>query len=138
MVRGRAEGWEGRLRAVIEDARRRPYVLGEHDCFRLSCRVIEALTGVDRWPEFAGYTTKRGALLALAQYGHSFEDAGDWFFGAPRVDVKQARRGDILALQDDGGEKHLAVLIDHRAVCMLTTGLMYINASRCHCAWRVG
>lgn len=138
MVSRRLEGWEQRLQAIIEDARARPYVLGEHDCFRLACRVVEALTGIDRWPEFAGYTTKRGALLALAQYGSSFEDAGDWFFGAPRIDVKQARRGDILALQDDVGEKHLAVCLGHQLACLREDGLLFLKTSAAHCAWRVG
>jgi hypothetical protein len=127
-----------RLHAVIEDARDRPYVLGEHDCFRLACRVIEALTGIDRWPEFAGYKTKREALHKLAQFGSSFEAAGDWFFGVAGLPMKRAMRGDICALTDDAGEKHLAVLIDHRAVCMLPQGLLFIEAARCHCAWRVG
>jgi len=134
----RAEGWERRLSAVIEAARAQPYVLGEHDCFRLACRVIEALTGVDRWPQFAGYKTKRGALAKLARYGSSFEAAGDWFFGAPSVSVKQGRRGDIACLIDDAGEKHLAVVLDHRAACMKPEGLMFVPLKRCACVWRVG
>lgn len=134
----RLEGWEQRLLAIIEDARARPYVLGEHDCFRLACRVIEALTGVDRWPSFAGYTTKREALQRLAQHGSSFEAAGDWFFGAPRVDIKLARRGDILALQDEVGEKHLAVCLGHQLACMRDDGLLFLKVSAAHCAWRVG
>ena len=134
----RREGWEQRLLAIIEDARARPYVLGEHDCFRLACRVIEALTGVDRWPSFAGYTTKREALQRLAQHGSSFEAAGDWFFGSAHVDVKQARRGDILALQDATGEKHLAVCLGHQAACLHADGLLFLKTSDAHCAWRVG
>lgn len=134
----RQDRWESRFYAVLEDARNKPYVLGEHDCFRLACRVIEALTGVDRWPEFAGYTTERQALRKLAQFGPSFEEAGDWFFGAPRIDLKLARRGDICALVDEAGQKHLAVLVDDRAACMLPAGLLFIEAKRCHCAWRVG
>lgn len=134
----RREGWESRLAAVIEAARAEPYVLGSHDCFRLACRVIEALTGVDRWPEFAGYRSKREALASLAQFGSSFESAGDWFFGAPRVDLRQARRGDIALLIDDGGEKHLAVVLDHRAACMRPEGLLFIPLNACTAAWRVG
>ena len=136
--RNRLEGWEPRLARLVYECKFKPYVLGEHDCFRLACRVIEALTGVDRWPEFRGYSSKREALVKLAAYGSSFEAAGDRFFGTERIPVAQAQRGDILALQDDAGEKHLAVLIGHRAACMLATGLTYVDAARCHCAWRVG
>lgn len=134
----RLEGWEQRLAAVIEDARHRPYVLGEHDCFRLACRVIEALTGVDRWPAFAGYKTKREALVKLAHYGSSFEAAGDWFFGVERMSPKLAQRGDIVALQSDDGDKHLGVALDHRAAFMATGGLFYVPVTTALCAWRVG
>src|SRR5690242_15369669 len=106
----RLEGWESRLHAVLEAAREKPYVLGEHDCFRVACRVVEALTGEDRWPEFDGkYSTTRDAKRLLARHGASFEAAFDWFFGVPAVSPRQARRGDILAVQTSDGEKHLGV-----------------------------
>jgi hypothetical protein len=137
-MRERLEGWESRLAAVIEDARIREYRLGEHDCFRLACRAIEALTGEDRWPEFAGYATKREALAKLAQYGKTFEDAGDWFFGSPRVPVAQARRGDVCAAQTPDGEKHLGVCIGARVALLADGGLTFWRLSKCLCAWRVG
>ena len=135
----RLEGWEQRLDALIEAARDRPYVLGEHDCFRVACAVIEALTGVDRWPEWAGrYSTKREALVLLAQYGSSFEAAGDRFFDSPRMDWKLARRGDIVALATPDGEKHLGVVLDHRAAFLGVGGLSWFPASAALCAWRIG
>lgn len=134
----RREGWERRLQVVIDAARTRPYVLGEHDCFRLACRVIEALTGVDRWPAFAGYRSKRGALARLARHGASFEAAGDWFFAVPLAPVAQGRRGDIALLIDEVGEKHLAVVIDHRVACMRPEGLIFLPLRACGGVWRVG
>lgn len=136
----RIEGWEGRLDRLIETARSRPYVLGEWDCFRLGCCVIEGLTGVNRWPEFAGYRTKREALAKLAQHGSTFEDAGDWFFASARVSVAHARRGDLLALQDEAGEKHLAVCLGHQFAGMREEGLTFglMNSPMLLCAWRVG
>lgn len=134
----RRDGWEGRLMAVIESARAQPYALGVHDCFRVACRVVEALTGVDRWPEFAGYKTKREALVKLAQFGSSFETAGDWFFGAPHVDVKLARRGDICCVETEGGEKHLGVCLGRDTALLAETGLICLPTLVCRCAWRVG
>lgn len=135
---GRLEGWEGRLNAVMEAARHEAYLLGHHDCFRLACRVIEALTGVDRWPEFMGYRTKREALAAIAVHGSSFEAAGDWFFGCTRVDWRHARRGDIVALATDDGEKHLGVCLGQRAAYLAPEGLIYLPAREALCCWRVG
>jgi len=134
----RLEGWEQRLDAVIEAARHRPYVLGEHDCFRVACQVIEALTGVDRWPQFSGYRTRREALARLAAHGSNFEAAGDWFFGSERVEAREARRGDIVALASLNGEKHLAVCMGAQSACLTDAGLASVPTAACICAWRIG
>lgn len=134
----RLEGWERRLDDVIQDALRRPYVLGEHDCFRLACRVVEALTGVDRWPEFAGYRTERQALQALAAYGSSFVDAGDRFFGVGHCGVRLARRGDIVAYRDGVLKYHLGVCLGRLVAVMDAGGLIFVRVLACACCWRVG
>lgn len=135
----RLEGWEGRLALAVSAAHAQPYELGRHDCFRLACRIVEALTGVDRWPEFAGrYTTERGALHLLAQHASSFEAAFDWFFGSPSVNVRLARRGDIAAIEGPDGKKHLGVVIDERVAALGPEGLVYVPCATCLCAWKVG
>jgi len=139
----RIEGWESRLTAVIEAARATPYVLGEHDCFRLACRVIEALTGVDRWPEWAGrYATRRECLALLATHGHNFTEAGNWFFGAEPVSWRQARRGDILEYRElsgpQAGEAHLVVCQGERSAGLLGVGFVFVPTAACAHAWRVG
>lgn len=134
----RLEGWEERLAAVIERARATPYRLGEHDCFRVACATVQALTGVDRWPEFAGYRTKREALARIAERGSNFEAAGDWFFGGGRCDVKLARRGDIVAFSSLNGEKHLGVCLGEETACLTEGGLSRVPTAACICAWRIG
>ena len=134
----RIEGWESRLMTIVDDARAQPYALGSHDCFRVACRVVEALTGIDRWPELSGYKTKRQSKMRIAKYGSTFEEAGDWFFGAARVDVRLARRGDICALQTTDGEKHLGVCIGAEVALLADAGLVYLPTLDCLCAWRVG
>lgn len=147
----RLEGWERRLFGVIEDARARPYVLGEHDCFRVACRVIEALTGIDRWPEFRGYKTRREALRNIATRGKSFTEAGDWFFGVPNMPPALARRGDIAAIVTDEllknnegeivgeyKEHHLAVVMGKQCAGLMDKGLIWLPTEWALCAWRVG
>ena len=134
----RNEGWESRLNEVIDAARGKPYQLGIHDCFKVSCQVIEALTGVDRWPEFEGrYTDYKSALALLAQHGSSFEEAFDWFFQTPRISVKLARRGDICAFAA-GGYKHLGVNLGRRTTFLAPKGLLFVPTEKCLCAWAVG
>jgi hypothetical protein len=130
-------GWEAALIHQIELARHEPYVLGEHDCFSFACKVIGALTGKSRWDEFKGYKTKREALHRLAKYGKTFEDAGDWFFGKERVGVQWAQRGDILAYQDETGEKHAGVCIGSDTIFLSDKGIVTIPTLKCLCAWRV-
>lgn len=134
----RLPGWERRVDAVLEAARHRPYVLGAHDCFRVACRVIEAVVGLDCWPQFEGYTTRRQALARLAQVGRSFEAAGDVFFGAPAIDVRLARRADICCVQTLDGEKHLGVCLGAQVALCAPQGWIVAQTLACLCAWRVG
>ena len=134
----RLEGWDTRLWPIIEAARVKPYVLGEHDCFRLACATVEALTGIDRWPEFAGYTTRRAALAKLAAHGSNFEEAGDWFFESPSVDVRMARRGDICCIETVDGEKHLGVCLGRDTALLGPDGLTFFATLICRCVWRIG
>lgn len=134
----RMEGWESRLAGVIEAARDQPYVLGEHDCLRVALRTVEALTGVDRWAEFAGYRTKREAMATIARFGSNFEAAISWFFGAASIDVRLARRGDICLVETVDGEKHLGVCLGRDTALLAPEGLTYVATLLCKCAWRVG
>lgn len=138
-LESRVEGWETRLAEVFEWARSRPYVLGSHDCFRVTCRTVQALTGVDRWPEFEGrYTTKRESLALLARYGSSFEAAFDWFFGVQRENPRLARRGDIVKCVDETGEAHLGVCCGAEVAVLREHGLSFAPLEAAHCCWRVG
>lgn len=134
----RIEGWEGRLWKVLEAAQARPYELGVHDCFRVACEVIEALTGRDDlWARFSGYRTREEARAYIARYGSSFERCFDHVFGVEAQNIRLARRGDIVALQTADGEKHLAVCLGVEAACLGPEGLLRVPTLTCLCAWRV-
>ena len=65
----RIDGWESRLAGVIESAANTPYALGVHDCLRIACAAEAALTGVDRWPQWAGrYATRADCYRLLREY----------------------------------------------------------------------
>lgn len=134
----RLDGWESRLSLLVEEARHRPYALGEHDCFRLACRAVEALTGVDRWTPHAGYRTRREALVALASHGSTFEDSMDRVLDCPRAAVADACRGDIVCVQSADGEKHLGVVTGRDAAFLGPEGIRWVAVSACVAAWRVG
>lgn len=135
----RLEGWESRLVAVVDAARDVPYALGGHDCFRLACAVVHALTGGDKWPLFAGrYSTRGEAVRHIARFGSSFEEAASAFFGAETVHPRLARRGDLCAYTDAAGEKHLAVCMGERVAALGESGLVWLQLRACHACWRIG
>lgn len=142
----RRDGWEARLADVIERARAKSYVLGEHDCFRVACAAVEALTGVDLWPQWAGrYRTRREAADLIARYAWKagagrgadlFTAAFSRLFGTEPVPVKLARRGDILEYVDR--EPHLAVCMGRAAAALGERGLRFVPVENCRHAWRIG
>ena len=138
MKRVRVQGWEARLSRVLEDARARPYVLGEHDCLRVACSAIAALTGRDLWPELAGYSTRREAVAVVMRYGRSLEDAGTHFLGEPLANMNLAQRGDIACVVDETGEKHLGVVAGRAVACLREQGLTWVRLRDCVCVWGVG
>jgi hypothetical protein len=142
----RQEGWEARLAGVIDWARSRPYVLGEHDCFRFACADVEALTGRDLWSTWGGtYRTRMEALRRLTEVApegtpvaQAFDAAFSRIFGSTPVPVRQARRGDIVKYVD-AGEPHLGVCVDGKSVAVLGEhGLKFALLRDCVHAWRIG
>lgn len=135
----RLAGWESRLAAVIEAARHREYQLGTHDCFRLSCAVVEALTGTDLWPEYAGrYLSRRESLVLMATKGTTFDACFDRVFGVPRGPTAHARRGDIVKYTDPKGEHHLGICLGADIAVLDQAGLVFLpRTAATHC-WAIG
>lgn len=133
----RIDGWEARLAGVIEWARDRPYVLGEHDCFRVACAAVQALTGRDLWAEHGGtYRTRREALARLAELGGTFEEAFTRLFGCDPKPAAQARRGDIVQFHD-GVESHLGVCVGDSAAVLREGGMGFVQLKHCLRAWGI-
>lgn len=134
----RIAGWEGRLAEVIEGARSRPYALGEHDCFRLACEVVRALTGRELWLHFAGtYRTRREALRKIAELGNSPEEAAASLFGEP-IPIGLAGRGDLVLVRADG-DHHLGVVLGEEIAMLGEQGVVSFRRddARLVCAFGV-
>lgn len=135
----RLEGWDARLNSLIESARPKVLEFGTWDCFKLTCAVIEALTGVDRWPEFA-YRTRREAIAKLRKHG-DFLPAFDWFFGSPHTHWKHARRGDIACGTESGRSiwRPFGVVVGADIVFLgKKRGITFAPINAATCVWRVG
>ena len=133
----RLPGWEGRIAEALERARGRPYVLGQSDCFRMACEAVDALTGVDRWPEFAGrYATRQEALALIAQWGPSFNSAFSKFFGVEPSPMGYARRGDVIKFIQ--GDAHLGICNGADVAVLTDAGMGFVRRSACVHCWRIG
>jgi len=135
----RLPDWPERLAAVVAAARPQAFLLGTHDCLRFSCACVQAVAGVDLWPQFAGYTTPAESLRTIARIAPSLAQAVSAVLGSQPVPPLLARRGDVLLYVDAG--------IEHLGVCLGALGAVPGPAGLAHLpldhtgftqAWRVG
>jgi hypothetical protein len=136
----RLEGWPERFADVVAAAHDQPYVLGTHDCLRFSCACIEAVTGHDFWLRFAGYKTRRQALVTIARIAPSLGDAVSLVLEQSPVRPPAARRADLLLYRDPDGEDHLGVCLGATVAVLSPDGLLQlpITDKGLITAWRVG
>jgi cell wall-associated NlpC family hydrolase len=136
----RRADWPERLAAVVASAQDQPYVLGQWDCLRFCCAAIESMTGTDLWPRFAGYKTKRQALVTIARIAPSLGDAVSVVLAREPVAPAQAGRGDVALYHDGEGESHLGLCIGAKVAVLGPAGLLQVpldHAGLRH-AWRIG
>lgn len=135
----RVQDWPEKLAEQVALAQDKPYVLGQHDCLRFTCACIQAMTGEDYWPRFAGYTTKRQALKKIATIGGSLGEAVSVVLGRPALPSKLcAQRGDIALYQDENGD-HLSVCVGPTVAVLTDTGLGFVRLDNdgVRNAWRI-
>lgn len=122
---------------IIASAEDKPYKLGEHDCLRLACAVVEARTGIDYWPRFKGYKTKRQALAVIARHADNLRDAITKTLGTDELPPLFAQRGDLVIYRDS--EEHIGICVGEQVVVLGENGLVHIpiTSPLIKATWRV-
>jgi hypothetical protein len=135
----RKQDWPEQLAVQIAGAQALPYQIGQHDCLRFTCRVIEAMTGVDFWQQFGGYTSLREAQDKITSIAPTLKEAVCKVLGGEPQPVVQARRGDVVLFTDGYGQ-HLGICTGARVAVLQRHGLamLPINNVGMICAVRVG
>lgn len=135
----RLDNWPEALAEQVALAASCAYVLGEHDCLRFSCACIEAVTGENFWPQFAGYKNKVGAYRTIQSIAPTLKEAVSKVLGTEPQGVLFARRGDLMLFMDASGE-HLGVCIGTRVAVLAPEKLHYLplDHSGLLCSWRIG
>ena len=132
--------WPERLAEVVASAQDAPYVLGQWDCLRFCCTAINSMTGIDYWPMFAGYKTKRQALVTIARIAPTLGDAVTKVLQTEPRPMLQAQRGDVVLYRDLLAEEHLGLCLGSRVAVLEAGGLLHLpltDAGLVSC-WRVG
>ncbi|RWR08531.1 DUF6950 family protein [Paenirhodobacter populi] len=116
----RLPDWRARFAAEMDRQRQVPFEWGAHDCVSgLAFVAVEALTGVDLRPDWAGYTTAAGALKKLKSKGHN--NLGEMMASLfPEIPPALARVGDLGLIPTDDAIGAGLCIFDASGVVTLT------------------
>jgi hypothetical protein len=127
----RFQDWPKRLDASIEDARKKSFAWGDHDCALFAADVVKAITGEDFGAPWRGrYESAVQAMRRLRPHG-GLPGLVTQLLGDP-VKPEQARRGDVVL-------KSGALGICLGAKCAFTglDGLVFVTLIECEQTWHV-
>ncbi len=97
----KAEGWQARLAAYLNDCSRRPLVYGQHDCALFAAGAVQAMTGLDLAADWRGrYATLRGGLRVLRAQGYADQVA---LAAAHLPEAATPRPGDLAVIDTPHG-----------------------------------
>jgi len=138
----RRPDWPERLATVIESARHRPFLWGQHDCCLFVADAVGAITGADFAPDWRGrYGDVIEALRLLRKRGFgSFPDLIDALCqdcGWPEIPPSQAGRGDVCILILEDAE-HLGLCTGAHIAVPGDRGLVFYSRAVANRAWRIG
>lgn len=122
----RLPDWRPRLAAYVQDAWRKPFRYGEHDCSLFAAGAVEAMTGVNpAAPLPCRYDTLQGGLEALEAFG--FKGPADVAMSLfQRVPKAQAQVGDLVVADMPDGPA-VGVVQGPRVYFVGEAGLMTID-----------
>lgn len=113
----RKEDWAKRLSAFLDERRDMPFEWGKNDCLTFLAKAAEAMTGVDYYAEYSGYSNEEEANLKLNQNGGIIAIINKYLGGGTK-NVLTAGRGDVAIVKmpelmagivDDSG-RYIAVV----------------------------
>lgn len=136
----RLEGWEDRLDAAIEEARRRPFEWGVHDCALFAAGIVEALTGFDCCAEWRGGYAGEAEAAQVVRASGGLSAMVTAVLGQPIL-IAFAQRGDVVMIEVGPSaewEGALGVCVGDKAAVATASGLRFAPRAMWLHAWRVG
>lgn len=143
MIR-RKENWQSLLSEFINAAEEKQFSVGKYDCCLFAADCIKATTGIDCGVKFTNkYRSESGANRIIKRYTvegtmESMIDRILKEFGWDRIDVKYARRGDVVYTVLENGPT-VGICVGIKSVFLLgKMGLRYTPTLNCTIAWGIG
>lgn len=131
----RFDDWPSRLDAAVEEARKRPFAWGVHDCALFAADMVLAVTGRDLASSWrGGYGSARQALRALRGHG-GLAGVATKALGDP-VSPAQAMRGDVVMTRTHQWPA-LGICLGAKAAFTGYEGLVFLPMKDCEQAWHV-
>jgi len=133
----RVDGWERRLRLLIEDARAKPFEWGHQDCCTFAIEDFVAMHNA-KPPNVEPWGTMRKAQRLLKR--HSVREWGRLWFGREVDGWAVGRRGDIALVDSSRGNcpgDALAVVAGALLCCPGEDGLDFLPLSAARAIWRI-
>ena len=127
--------WPERLAAYIEEHRNTPFRWGSHDCCRFAAGAVLAMTGRDPMADF-DYANEIGALRLIKKAG-SLDVLLHQTLGQPLPSVAQARSGDVVITDINGGSSVGVCLGRTCAFAAEPAGLAFSPRTAARAAWRI-
>lgn len=133
----RPDGWDMRLRELVETWRGRRFEWGVFDCCTLACDAYEAVM-LQPPPNKPDWTDLTSAEALLAQ--QSVEAWISASLGEPVAGWAYARRGDLVSVDrlSPGGLAAVGVCVGSLVACVGFDGLCFPPLSSVGATWRVG
>lgn len=133
----RLENWPTLLADYFSSRYDAPFVWGVNDCCLFAADGVLAITGTDIAAAYRGkYDSAIGALKILADYDGSVIAIIDKHVKLPRTTLALARRGDLVAFEQEG-EMALGICCGDRSAFPGKRGLTFRPTLKCKVAWKI-
>lgn len=130
----RLEDWPMRLSNFLNDRRDMPFEWGVNDCLTFLAKGAEAMTGINYYEKYSGYSTEQEANEKLKEYG-GIKAIIDSYLGPGSKNILKAKRGDVALVKCP---EYMAGIVDDsgRFVALVSkNGLIRVPLEKASRVW---
>lgn len=132
----RVKNWENILLQEIAAAKLSKFSWGNNDCTIWSFKVISKISDINILPYLRGlYTDKKSAIKLLKEKRLLYRVIEK--IGAPRNNILETKRGDLVLENINTGEDTLGICIGKDVAFLGIDGLVFLPIDKCYTSWEI-